>query len=177
MVPPYPPDDEGAGGLPDNDGVEVRRWLGRAQIRPTALRIIVIRTLLAAAQPLTAAIQGQAVSDFHVTKSASDRFTTPLLAMPKAVTVIPAEEISQTCAVSLTEALRTVPGITIGGGEGGNPVGDNRDFLDTDSDIGTVDVKHDFGNGVSVRNLTRYGRTTNDYIWTQPDDSKGHTML
>lgn len=304
-------------------------------------------------------IQGQAGSDFQVTRSASDKFTAPLLDTPKAVTVIPAEVISQTGAVSLTDALRTVPGITIGAGEGGNPVGDNlfirgynaqtdtyidgirdsgsqsreifdleqievvkgpnsayggrssaggginlvsktakaenfynatvgvgsaqyrrvtadvnrviganaafrlnvmghdahvagrdaihgdrwgiaptlafglgtptqvnlsyyhmesselpdtglpfnnpfssganvakngngtpvsvprdtfygltnRDFRDTGADIGTVDVKHDFGNGFSVRNVTRYGRTTNDYIWTQPDDSKGNTML
>ena len=58
-------------------------------------------------------------------KSASDKLTAPLLDTPKSVTVIPAEIISQTGAVSLTDALRTVPGITIGAGEGGNPVGDN----------------------------------------------------
>ncbi|MEG2033251.1 MAG: TonB-dependent receptor plug domain-containing protein, partial [Janthinobacterium sp.] len=58
-------------------------------------------------------------------KSANDKLTAPLLDTPKSVTVIPAEIISQTGAVSLTDALRTVPGITIGAGEGGNPVGDN----------------------------------------------------
>uniref|UniRef100_UPI002627B466 TonB-dependent receptor plug domain-containing protein n=1 Tax=Janthinobacterium sp. TaxID=1871054 RepID=UPI002627B466 len=58
-------------------------------------------------------------------RSANDKLTAPLLDTPKSVTVIPAEIIAQTGAVSLTDALRTVPGITIGAGEGGNPVGDN----------------------------------------------------
>ncbi|RYE98020.1 MAG: TonB-dependent siderophore receptor, partial [Oxalobacteraceae bacterium] len=57
--------------------------------------------------------------------SANQKFTAPLLDTPKSVTVVPAEIIAQTGAVSLTDALRTVPGITVGAGEGGNPVGDN----------------------------------------------------
>ncbi len=304
-------------------------------------------------------IEGKATSEFQVRNSASEKFTAPLLDTPKAVTVIPTAVIAQTGAVSLTEALRTVPGITVGAGEGGNPVGDNlfirgynaqsdtyvdgirdtgsasreifaleqvevvkgpnsayggrssagggvnlvsktakgenfsnatvgvgsakyrrvtadlnrtigenaavrlnvmghdahvagrnaingdrwgvaptvtfglkgpttvalsyyhmesselpdtgipfnnpfstgpnvskngngtpigvprdsfyglvnRDFRDTETDIGTIDIKHDFGNGLSFRNVTRYGRNTNDYVWTQPDDSKGNTVL
>jgi catecholate siderophore receptor len=305
-------------------------------------------------------IEGQrAASDFQVKKSANEKFTMPLLDTPKAVTVITAEVISQTGAVSLADALRTVPGITIGAGEGGNPVGDNlfirgynaqsdtyidgirdsgaqsreifaleqievvkgpnsayggrssaggginmvsktakaenfitgsvglgtdqyrrgtldvnrvinddvavrvnvmghdanvagrgpvgghrwgiaptvafglqsatkvnlsyyhmqsnelpdtgipfnnpfstganvskngdgtpisvprdtfyglvnRDFRDNQTDIGTVDVKHEFANGMVFRNVSRYGRTSNDYVWTQPDDSKGNILL
>lgn len=291
--------------------------------------------------------------------SSSDKFTAPLLDTPKSVTVIGQEVISQTAAVTLADALRTVPGITIGAGEGGNPVGDNlfirgynaqtdtyvdgirdagsqsreifnleqvevvkgpnsayggrssaggginlvsktaraenfsnatvgvgshdyrrvtgdinrtlgentafrlnvmahennvagrdvvggdrwgiaptvtfglngatrailsyyhletseipdtgipfnnpfssganvarngngtpvqvdrstfyglvnRDFRDTQSDIGTVDLRHDFGGGLVLRNVTRYGKTKNDYVWTQPDDSKGNVVL
>lgn len=291
--------------------------------------------------------------------SSSDKFTAPLLDTPKSVTVIGQEVISQTAAVTLADALRTVPGITIGAGEGGNPVGDNlfirgynaqtdtyvdgirdagsqsreifnleqvevvkgpnsayggrssaggginlvsktaraenfsnatvgvgshdyrrvtgdinrtlgentafrlnvmahennvagrdvvggdrwgiaptvtfglngatrailsyyhletseipdtgipfnnpfssganvarngngtpvnvdrstfyglvnRDFRDTESDIGTVDLRHDFGGGLVLRNVTRYGKTKNDYVWTQPDDSKGNVIL
>jgi len=291
--------------------------------------------------------------------SSSDKFTAPLLDTPKSVTVIGQEVIAQTAAVSLADALRTVPGITIGAGEGGNPVGDNvfirgynaqtdtyvdgirdagsqsreifnleqvevvkgpnsayggrssaggginlvsktaqadnfsnasvgvgshdyrrvtgdlnrtvnndiafrlnlmahennvagrdvvggdrwgiaptvtfglsgpskailsyyhlksseipdtgipfnnpfssganvarngngtpidvdrstfyglvnRDFRDTKTDIGTVDLRHDFGNGLVLRNVTRYGKTKNDYVWTQPDDSKGNVLL
>jgi catecholate siderophore receptor len=291
--------------------------------------------------------------------SANDKFTAPLLDTPKSVTVVTAETISQTGAVSLTDALRTVPGITIGAGEGGNPVGDNlfirgynaqtdtyidgirdagsqsreifnleqvevvkgpnsayggrssagggvnlvsktaqgydfnsasigigsdkykritgdvnraignnsafrlnvmghendvpgrkvvggnrwgvaptvtfglngpdravvslyhltsheipdtgipfnnpittgpnvskngngtpfavdretfyglanRDFRDTRSDVGTIDLRHEFSKDLSLRNVTRYGKSTNDYVWTQPDDSKGNTVL
>ena len=291
--------------------------------------------------------------------SSNDKFTAPLLDTPKSVTVVPAEVISQTGAVSLLDALRTVPGITIGAGEGGNPVGDNlfirgynaqtdtyidgirdagsqsreifnleqvevvkgpnsayggrssaggginlvsktaqaydfnnaslglgtdnykrvtgdfnrnigsnsafrlnvlghkndtpgrdvvggsrfgiaptvtfglngptraivsvyhlttheipdtgipfnnpfssgpnvakngngtpfavdretfyglanRDFRDTKSDVGTIDLRHEFSPAAILRNVTRYGRSRNDYVWTQPDDSKGNTVL
>jgi catecholate siderophore receptor len=291
---------------------------------------------------------------------ANDKFTAPLLDTPKSVTVVTADVISQTGAVSLTDALRTVPGITIGAGEGGNPVGDNlfirgynaqtdtyidgirdsgsqsreifnleqvevvkgpnsayggrssagggvnlvsktaqgydfnsasvgigsdkyrritgdvnrahrqqqrlpperdgarerrarpqgrrrqplgrgadrhlrperpgprhrqlyhltsheipdtgipfnnpvttganvakngngtpfavdretfyglanRDFRDTKSDVGTIDLRHEFSKDlVTLRNVTRYGKSNNDYVWTQPDDSKGNTVL
>jgi catecholate siderophore receptor len=60
--------------------------------------------------------------------ASSPRFTAPLLDTPKSVTVIPNEVMRQINAVSVTEALRTTPGITFGAGEGGNPVGD-RPFL------------------------------------------------
>lgn len=53
----------------------------------------------------------------------------------------------------------------------------NRDFRDTSTDIGTVDLSHDFGNKLVLRNVTRYGKSKNDYVWTQPDDSKGNTLL
>lgn len=304
-------------------------------------------------------VDGARTSDFQVTKSANDKFTAPLLDTPKSVTVITSEVISQTGAVSLTDALRTVPGITIGAAEGGNPVGDNlfirgynaqtdtyidgirdsgsqsreifsleqievvkgpnsayggrssaggginlvsktpkaenftnasvglgsaqyrrgtvdinrvvsddvavrlnvmdhnahvagrdeifsnrwgiapsisfgmnsatkvnlsyyhmqsdelpdtgipfnnpfttganvakngngtpidvpretfyglvnRDFRDTQTDIGTIDVRHEFAGGMVFRNVTRYGKSSQDYVWTQPDDSKGNTML
>jgi catecholate siderophore receptor len=304
-------------------------------------------------------VDGARTSDFQVSKSANDKFTAPLLDTPKSVTVITSEVISQTGAVSLTDALRTVPGITIGAAEGGNPVGDNlfirgynaqtdtyidgirdsgsqsreifsleqievvkgpnsayggrssaggginlvsktpkaenftnasvglgsaqyrrgtvdinrvvsddvavrlnvmdhnahvagrdeifgnrwgiapsisfgmnsatkvnlsyyhmqsdelpdtgipfnnpftsganvakngngtpidvpretfyglvnRDFRDTQTDIGTIDVRHEFAGGMVFRNVTRYGKSSQDYVWTQPDDSKGNTML
>ncbi|THC44721.1 TonB-dependent siderophore receptor [Massilia sp. Mn16-1_5] len=291
--------------------------------------------------------------------SSSDKFTAPLLDTPKSVSVIPQEIISQTAAVSLTDALRSVPGITVGAGEGGNPVGDNvfirgynaqtdtyvdgirdsgsqsreifnleqvevvkgpnsayggrssaggginlvsksaqqdnfnnasvgigtdkyrrvtgdlnrtlgnnaafrlnvmaheadvagrdvvggdrwgiaptvtfglngptkailsyyhmqsseipdtgipfnnpfttganvakngdgtpidvpretfyglanRDFRDTKTDIGTIDLRHEFGGGLVLRNVTRYGKSKNDFVWTQPDDSKGNVVL
>ncbi len=58
----------------------------------------------------------------------SSKFTAPLLDTPKTVQVINEEVIRQTGSTSLSEVLRTSPGITFGAGEGGNPVGD-RPFL------------------------------------------------
>lgn len=53
----------------------------------------------------------------------------------------------------------------------------NRDFRDTETDVATVDLRHEFGSGLAVRNVTRYGKSAQDYVWTQPDDSKGNTVL
>ncbi|MBX3484712.1 TonB-dependent siderophore receptor [Phenylobacterium sp.] len=58
----------------------------------------------------------------------SPKITAPLRDTPKSISVIPQELIQSTGSTSLVEALRTVPGITFGAGEGGNPVGD-RPFL------------------------------------------------
>ena len=53
----------------------------------------------------------------------------------------------------------------------------NRDFRDTKSDIATIDLRHKFDGGMELRNVTRYGKSNNDYVWTQPDDSKSNTVL
>ncbi|TWB11148.1 TonB-dependent receptor [Gluconacetobacter diazotrophicus] len=58
----------------------------------------------------------------------SPKFTAPLLDTPKSVTIISRELLDQTASHTLVDALRNVPGITMGAGEGGNPVGD-RPFL------------------------------------------------
>lgn len=50
----------------------------------------------------------------------------------------------------------------------------DRDFRKTDVNIGTVQLRHDFGNGWTARNTTRYGRSRQDYILSQPDDSQGN---
>ncbi|CAG2152864.1 putative TonB-dependent receptor BfrD [Cupriavidus yeoncheonensis] len=50
----------------------------------------------------------------------------------------------------------------------------DRDFQKTQSDIATAIVQHDFRNGAVVRNTTRWGRASNNYITTNPDDSKGN---
>jgi catecholate siderophore receptor len=67
-------------------------------------------------------------SGFKTDAASGGKFAAPLLDMPKSVTVIPAEVLQDTGSVTLTEALRTVPGIAFGAGEGGNPVGD-RPFI------------------------------------------------
>lgn len=62
------------------------------------------------------------------TQSKSTKFTAPLIDTPKSVSVISKQLIQETAASSLTDALRNVPGITLGAGEGGNPNGD-RPFI------------------------------------------------
>jgi catecholate siderophore receptor len=52
----------------------------------------------------------------------------------------------------------------------------DRDFQRTRADISTVDASYDFG-GHKLRNIARLGNTSNDYLWTQPDDSKGNPNL
>ena len=65
---------------------------------------------------------------------------------PKSIVVLPKEIIEQTGSTTLQEALRTVPGITFGAAEGGNPIGD-RPFIrgfDTQGSI-YVDGVRDLG--------------------------------
>ena len=63
-----------------------------------------------------------------VDKSANSKFVAPLLDTPKSVSVISKQLIEDTQVTTLSDALRTVPGITLGAGEGGNPNGD-RPFI------------------------------------------------
>ncbi|UVE18530.1 TonB-dependent siderophore receptor [Pseudomonas sp. LS44] len=65
---------------------------------------------------------------YQVEKAQSSKYTAPLVDTPRSVTVVPQQVLKDTAAVSLQDALRTVPGITMGAGEGGNPQGD-RPFI------------------------------------------------
>ncbi|HXR02726.1 MAG TPA: TonB-dependent siderophore receptor [Pseudomonas sp.] len=74
-------------------------------------------------------INGEAQStDYKTEKGASPKYTAPLLDTARSITVVPQQVLKDTAAVSLQDALRTVPGITFGAGEGGNPQGD-RPFI------------------------------------------------
>lgn len=50
----------------------------------------------------------------------------------------------------------------------------NRDFRDTRADIGTLRLEQDIGDRFQLTNATRFGRTSNAYVATNPDDSKGN---
>ncbi|MBJ9721874.1 TonB-dependent siderophore receptor [Acinetobacter calcoaceticus] len=63
-----------------------------------------------------------------VDQSANSKFVAPLLDTPKSVSIISKQLIEDTKVTTLADALRTVPGITLGAGEGGNPNGD-RPFI------------------------------------------------
>lgn len=54
--------------------------------------------------------------------------TAKIVNTPRSVVVLPERVIEETASASLAEALRTVPGITFGAAEGGNPLGD-RPFI------------------------------------------------
>lgn len=77
---------------------------------------------------------------------ASPKYTAPLRDLPQTISVIPQEVLQTTASTSLVEALRTVPGITFGAGEGGNPIGDRPFIRGVDSQASTfVDGMRDIG--------------------------------
>jgi catecholate siderophore receptor len=106
----------------------------------SAIGVAISATSVYAADPVTAngaialdatSVTGtaeQASTDYKVEKASSSKYTAPLVDTPRSVTVIPQQVIKDTNALSLQDALRTVPGITFGAGEGGNPQGD-RPFI------------------------------------------------
>ncbi|WP_074384003.1 TonB-dependent receptor [Acinetobacter pseudolwoffii] len=73
-------------------------------------------------------VKAEQVPSLKVDQSANNKFVAPLLDTPKSVSVISKQLIADTQVTTLTDALRTVPGITLGAGEGGNPNGD-RPFI------------------------------------------------
>ncbi|MBN9144913.1 MULTISPECIES: TonB-dependent receptor [unclassified Novosphingobium] len=91
---------------------------------------------LAAEQtPQQADLGSFAVTDTAVTggtykteRQSSPKATADLVDTPRSITVVTRQVLEDTSSTTLAEALRTVPGITLGSGEGGNPLGD-RPFL------------------------------------------------
>lgn len=51
---------------------------------------------------------------------------------------------------------------------------EGRDFRESDTDIGSVIVEHELSDTLRVRNVTRVGRSDNEYVVTNPDDSRGN---
>ena len=72
--------------------------------------------------------EADATGDYQVERAQSQKYTAPLVDTPRSVTVVPQQVLKDINALSLQDALRTVPGITMGAGEGGNPQGD-RPFI------------------------------------------------
>ncbi len=50
----------------------------------------------------------------------------------------------------------------------------HRDFRKVEADIGTMLIEHDIRDDLRLRNVTRIGKTSNDYVVTNPDDSRGN---
>lgn len=79
-------------------------------------------------QSVTALDEVDVVGQTPRHEPASPAFVAPLVDTPRAVTVIPRAIIEQTGATSLQDLLRNSPGITLGAGEGGQPLAD-RPFI------------------------------------------------
>ena len=52
----------------------------------------------------------------------------------------------------------------------------NRDYEKEKSDLFTASVEHKFTDSNKLRNSLRYSKSKQDYVWTQPDDSKGNVI-
>ena len=50
----------------------------------------------------------------------------------------------------------------------------SRDFRETEADIGTFRFEQDLPLGLKFANTFRYGQTSNNYVVTNPDDSRGN---
>lgn len=75
-----------------------------------------------------AEVSGLEVKGAKAREPEAPKYTAPLVDTPRSITVIPRQVIEQTAATSLTDILRTSPGITFGAGEGGQPLAD-RPFI------------------------------------------------
>lgn len=73
---------------------------------------------------LSGAAGGEAASGYRTTYGASPKLQKPLAETPKTIAVITQKEMEERNATSVLEVLRTTPGITLGSGEGGTPMGD-----------------------------------------------------
>lgn len=52
----------------------------------------------------------------------------------------------------------------------------NRDFREAETDLVTLFLERDLDNGLHLRNVTRWGKSTNAYVVTNPDDSAGNVV-
>jgi catecholate siderophore receptor len=94
-------------------------------------------------------VEAQQPSDYKVDESASPKLTAPLVDTPKTITVIPKELIQERGATSLMDVMRTVPGVSMGAGEGGVPAGDRVFIRGFDSRGDTfIDGTRDFGSQI-----------------------------
>lgn len=91
---------------------------------------------------------GKGVTTGYLAKeSASGKSTAPLVDTPKTVTIITRKEIEERGQTSLSDVLRTTPGITLGAGEGGTAMGDRPSIRGFDA---TTDMMVD-----GLRNVAR----------------------
>ncbi|AOA59054.1 TonB-dependent receptor [Acinetobacter larvae] len=87
-------------------------------------------------------------SSYYIKNSSNAKITKPLLDTTRTIDVISKAQIDDRGAASLQDVLRTTPGITLGSGEGGTPMGD-RPFIrgyEASTDI-LIDGMRDYARG------------------------------
>lgn len=97
----------------------------------SSLSVITTQAMAQEQEPIqlpTIHLEAQADQSLKVDQSANSKFRAPLLDVAKSINVISPQLITDTKVNTLSDALRTIPGITLGAGEGGNPNGD-RPFI------------------------------------------------
>jgi catecholate siderophore receptor len=98
------------------------------------------------AQIPTITVEGQAVSDYKIDKSALGKITEPVRDVPQSISIISEQLIEDRGITNLNDVFRSVPGITLGAGEfnwqGNNP---NIRGFNSRSDM-FLDGMRDFGN-------------------------------
>ncbi|HUG58862.1 MAG TPA: TonB-dependent siderophore receptor [Candidimonas sp.] len=57
-----------------------------------------------------------------------------------------------------------------------NFYGLTSDYRRTQSDMATIGIEHDFSDRLTLRNTSRYTKSDQRYVWTQPDDSQGNVV-
>ncbi|MHC6225313.1 TonB-dependent receptor [Pseudomonas sp. X10] len=70
-------------------------------------------------------VDAQSDGDYRTERSASSKYTAPLLDTPQTITVVPSQVIKEQQALSLRQVLSNVSGITFNAGEGGGGSGDS----------------------------------------------------
>lgn len=70
----------------------------------------------------------EAATSYNLKRASSPKLTQELLNTPRSVQIITERQIEERGASSVYDVLRTTPGVTLGTGEGGNPMGD-RPFI------------------------------------------------
>ncbi|MEG2463213.1 MAG: TonB-dependent receptor, partial [Acinetobacter sp.] len=50
----------------------------------------------------------------------------------------------------------------------------DRDFQKQENQSGTIKLEHDLTDNLTISNTAVYNKSKNDYLWTNPDDSKGN---
>ena len=97
-------------------------------------------------QPEQVIIQGQRPEDYKVNVPALTKLTEPLVDTPQSINILPEQLLKDRAATNLNDALRSVPGISLGAGEfmwqGNNPsirgfVARTDMFLDGMRDFGS----------------------------------------